>query len=344
MTLRICRKLFIQWFYTQTRIRLSNRLDKRPGYAFFEKYRWVDYFELLCISNIDKELDITTMIDRIYLKEKDGIDSGLGDSGELDIEEQNHLESDNELRFYEYYKHFELRVHQFGEFYPFLVEGKKIILKEDYDTDSKKLLYIYLICCSSLNYFRDFQDILTSDFEEISSKALTKMFPENITHVLGKSSVGGKRKYQGNVYSKLESMAEDLSARLRVTKKDFSINSSGDGGLDIISWFGFNDNLSSIPTFSCQCKCSSNWTSSSDPASLLSGYFDMDCNPFSIYFIPFSYRRASGNWHQIHHVRNKVLLDRMRICNLMDGQEDLFLTLGAKVKVDEFIQEKQNVI
>ena len=323
---------------------MSKRLDKRPGYAYFEKYRWVDYFELLCISNIDGELDKTTMIDRIYLKEKDGIDSGLGESEEFDVDEESTSESDNELRFYEYYKYFQQRHHQFGDFYPFQVDDNKLKLKDDYATNNKQIIYTYLLCCSSLSYFKDFQNVLTSDFENISSKALARMFPENITHVLGKSSIGGIRKYKGNVYSKLETLADDLSANLRISQEDFAATSSGDGGLDIISWYGFHDNLNSIPTFSCQCKCSTSWTSSSDPGSLLSGYFDMDCNPFSIYFIPFSFRKVNGNWHQIQHVKNKVLLDRLRICNLLDGQEDVFMTMRAKTKIEEFILEKQNVI
>lgn len=331
---------------------MSTRFKKKPSYTLYEQHRWADYFELLCLSNIDGEIDVATMQDRVELKERDGVDMGFDDSAEssddLDIEyladgDVNQNEK-WDLRFLDYFKHFKLRAAKFGLFYPFIIDGKKIVLKEGYQSSVHQKFYTYLLCCSSLSYFSDIQGVLTSDFEELCNLALTSMLPNNKTHTLGKTASGSARTYHGNVYDKLKNLADDLSVKLRVTREDFAASSSGDGGLDLISWYDFKDNTNSIPTFGGQCKCSPEWINAKDPSSLLQGYFDLDHQPTNMFFVPYYYRRSNGDWHQKQYVRNKIVFDRLRLCNLLRDELSNFESTNAFNSIEEFLREKENII
>ena len=294
---------------------MSYRFQKRPGYSLHEQHRWADFFELVTVVNIDGELDLATMKDRLDLKERDGVDTDLEDSGETEDSKimpiaPSITDSEKEdLRFLDYFRHFKYRSAKFGEFYPFQVANEKISLKDGFEDSLKAKLYIYLLCCSALSYFQDLQLDLTSEFEELSYTALKKMFPQNTSHLLGKTTSGAERAYQGNVYNKLKQLGDDLSAGLRITEDDFASTSSGDGGLDLISWYGFKDSQNSIPTYSGQCKCSPKWVDTRDPATLMEGYFDLDHPPVNLFFIPYTYRKSNGNWYQPQNVKRKVVIE-----------------------------------
>lgn len=328
---------------------MSERFKKRPGYILFDQHQWADFYELVCLVNIDGELDRTSMMDRVGLKERDGVDLGTYDSSEDDegqdpvVSGQTEKEK-NELRFLDYFKYFKFREAKFQNFYPFVVEDHKISLKAGYTESLDIKLYIYLLCCSSLSYFRDIQGTLTSDFELISLSALIKLLPINKNHHLGKVISGGKREYEGNVYDKLEQLAVDLSANIRVSRSDFATTSSGDGGLDLISWYSFNDSQNSIPTYGGQCKCSPEWINAKDPSTLLEGYFDLDHSPVNMFFIPFDYRKSNGRWHQLHNIKNKVVIDRLRLCELLSGQLSAFSGSDAHTFIETFLTEKESII
>jgi hypothetical protein len=332
-------------------ISLNNRFKDKPKYVLFDQHYWVDYFELLCLVNIDGEMDIATMKDRVILKERDAIDSSIEDSEDFfDNDGVNYLIGERDtkesfdVRFADYFKHYKSREKNFGDFYPFIVEDKKLTLKKGIEDSVKIKLYIYLLCCSSLNYFSDFMAVFTADFEEVCYEVLKKMLPQNRTELLGKTISGNKRIYKGNVYSKLKQLADDLSVSLRVTSQDFATTSSGDGGLDLISWQDYKDGINSIPTYSVQCKCSPKWTEASDPANLLEGYFDLDHPPMSLFCIPFSYRKSNGDWHQRQHVKRKIVIDRLRICRLLNNDLEFFNDLTAMASINLFINEKESVI
>lgn len=331
---------------------MSRRFEKNPSYTLFEQHRWVDYFELICLSNLDGELDLATMQDRVELKERDGVDTGYGDSdGFADLTDFDYSTNQElfpsekrDLRFLDYFKHFNLRAAKFEDFYPFQVENKNISLSADYNTSPLKKFYIYLLCCSSLSYFGDMQGVLTSDFEEMCNLALTNMLPGNKTHTLGKTTSGARRVYQGNVYSKLESLGNDLSAKLMVTEQDFPSTSSGDGGLDLISWYEFGDGINSIPSYAGQCKCGPEWINSRNPGDLLEAYFDLEHAPMNMFFIPFYYRKSNGEWHEKHNVKKRVVLDRLRICRLLIGELSKFESTSAYSSIEEFMREKESII
>jgi len=340
---------------------IKNRFESIPKVPQFDEYRWVDYFELICLSDLDLSLNKGMLIDRVRLKQNDSIDGAIEEDGELPIyiddddEEENvpnveiespaKIDEKYERKCENYFQHFKHRAATFGEFYPFEVATHELKVKNDYSSNIKCQLYIYFLCCSSLNYFKDFQKIFTSDFEEVSFLAIKQMLPESaIAHLLGKTVSGSKRSYKGNVYAKFEQLAKDLSSKLMIEKSDFPNTSSGDGGLDIIGWFSFKDGRGSIPVFAAQCKCSSQWINASQPSSILEGIVNLDHSPFNLFFIPFAYQKGTGKWHQNPQVKNKIVIDRLRICRLLEENVDIFSELKAANCIASFLTERESIV
>lgn len=333
----------------------KNRFDSLPSVSQFDEDRWVDYFELVCLSDLDLSLNKGMLIDRFKLKQNDGVDSSIEESEFSFFSDEEDMLSNggntatidekDELRCEKYFNHFRNRAHIFGDFYPFEIEKNELRVKEDYAANAKSQLYIYLLCCSCLKYFKDYQSTFTSDFEEISFRASKNMFPKSaITHLLGKTTSGFNRVYSGNVYSKFKQLAEDLNANLLVEKSDFAKTSSGDGGLDIVSWFSFRDRRNSIPVYAVQCKCSSDWVNAASPSSRLEGIINLDHSPFNLFFIPFSYQNEIGNWSQKHQLKGKIVIDRLRICRLLEDNADIFYEFKASEHINSFLTERDSII
>lgn len=336
---------------------VKNRFDTLPKLPHFDQYRWVDYFELVCLTDLDLSLNKGMIIDRFKLKQNDGIDGSIEEEDLLSIllddergdscdnESAAAIDERDEKRCEAYFMHFNHRLGIFGEFYPFQTQTNELRVKDDYLTNTKCQLYIYLLCCSSLTYFKDFQGIFTADFEEISYWASKNMFPKSaITLLLGKTTSGSGRVYSGNVYSKFKQLAQDLNAGLLVEESDFPKTSSGDGGLDIVSWFNFKDRRNGIPVYAVQCKCSSEWVNAASPSSNLEGIINLDHSPFNLFFIPFAYQNGVGNWFQKHQVKGKVVIDRLRICRLLEGNVDAYSNLNAFKHIKTFLNERESII
>jgi hypothetical protein len=61
----------------------SKRLEKLPKTALFNKYIWVDYFELRCLMNIDKCITFSDIFDKLHLESQDidePYDDDIGDT------------------------------------------------------------------------------------------------------------------------------------------------------------------------------------------------------------------------------------------------------------------------
>ncbi|MGE3800896.1 MAG: hypothetical protein AB7H80_07740 [Candidatus Kapaibacterium sp.] len=328
----------------------KRRFDDIPSVPHFDEHMWIDYFELLCLANVDRTLDAGSIIDRFRLKEEDSIDASLEESTDLTNEDKDYADftSDPQRKYErmqdEFFKHFRARELLFNAFYPFTVEGS-LLKKKPSVCANKTVFYIYLLCCSWLKYFKDYMSTFTSDFERISTEALKSLVPSSaeIRH-FGKTLNYSHNQAKGNIYKKLSFLSQEMATTLRISESDLSPFSSGDGGIDIVSWFNFGDAQNNTHSFAAQCKCSNDWSESRNPSDLMTSYLNMDHEPNSIYFIPFSYRKTDKNWHQPQKVKGRIVVDRFRLCQLLKNDLSFFSTLNSYDNIIHFLEETEPII
>lgn len=275
-----------------------------PVYNISDEHLWVDYIELSCCRS--GELTESEIKNLISPKNED-LNINLRDEGTFSSSENR---DKYELRFDEYVNHLELRKSQLEESYPFHVEDGYIKLKEKL-TD-EQLGYIYLLFCSHLSFIDvSKRQVLTSDFEELSS-SLIKSYFNNDSQVFnfGKNSLKETSRYSGNLKTKLQKLSEDFGCLLMPV--DFSINNSGDGGIDLVGWFGPWDSLNGKIIIIAQCKCSNEWSNARDALSYLKSYLYLTNEVNNFFFIPYVFRKTNGEWHQRQHSNHKILIDRFR--------------------------------
>jgi hypothetical protein len=324
-----------------------SRFNTAPKYRHFDIHLWSDFVELLTLWNIDNYYTSADLTDRIRPEETD-ISIGLDDGSQEDYagsyqDDPEVVDDKYEIRVSEYFEHCNFRKNIFGENYPF--EPAYNVLKLKNDLNDCHLLYIYLLFCSHLNFFKNEEKIFTSDFEQLSAEAMKFLLPDSaIVHNVGKNSAGGINHYRGNLYSKLESMAVDLGEKLTVSQSDMPKYSSGDGGLDILGWIPFSDKLKSKLIYVAQCKCSEEWKDIRSPKERLKSYMTINHAPNNLFFIPFFFRRSSGEWHEKDKIDDKVLIDRLRIIELFRPDVSLFLKTDSHKTVKSLIEEKESII
>lgn len=291
-------------------MKLSQSIKSTQKISYFNQHMWVDYLELLTISVTDRLLTLSEIKKAISPQLADIDLSSIDESTPSDIREAR---DKFEERYQDYFTLLKKRSKEYGKNYPFKITNDTIELKEK--VTKLQRAYLYLLICSQFSHVpkADMQ-ILASDFEHVSQGALSNVqILRSGPFVYGKSGSNTSSRYRGNSFRRLQSLSDDLKGRLKVSQEDFALTSTGDAGIDIIGWHNPWDKLPSQFIYVGQCKCSDTWPSLKDAKSSIESLIDLDGEVINLYFIPFHFRKATGEWHSKPATVNKVMFDRFRI-------------------------------
>lgn len=328
-------------------------LEKSPEKLL--EYYWADYIELLCLANPDKMISKSDFVNRVKNRSNDFNDP-LADDIQIDLDfykDGPFQEEDADLsindkwsnRTNDYFRFLIGRVNNFGESYPFEVSSdKKIFSLKTNFSDSQKL-YIFFLFSSNLKYFSPkMTSIFTGSFEKICVEATKSYLVGWDVHSFG---VGAEvhSKYEGKLWKKITSLSEDLCGKLICDEKDFPSNNRGDGGLDIVAWKKFNDSQDGFPIIFGQCACTKEWNikQHSSNHERWGERIKTKSRPLNIIYVPICFRDASGQWYKKDEISNSILLDRLRLNEIVTNIES-FQTSNSYEVVDNLISLEESCI
>lgn len=257
-----------------------------------------DFFEILCLTSIDKEISLDDMEDclRDY--------------------SCNYLSTEN-VR-YDIKQQVKWRVEAFSQNYAFEQDNNSIKLSPNLSLERK--VYLFLLLSANLPFITKVnQNIYAESFEDLSllslinltgSKATSKRFAKN-----NNDFIGTKAQRFNNLFDKIGSIGH-------CEESYFRNRDSGDGGIDLVSWYESdqyeNGNIMSILA---QCACSrSEWSKKQSEASYDSiSNLAQNTNRWnSMLFTPICFRDNFGRWFIKSATHNNILFDRLRIVNFLE--------------------------
>lgn len=298
-----------------------------------------DYVELLCICNTDREISMNEAITRVY----HSIESEA--EREVETKEGFHRETvaefkDNQRSAAEdWFRQLEYRKETFKDFYPFQLEDRQLILKSP--ISAKMKIYIFLLLCSSLRIIKEtYRNSVTTNFELLSVEALKEYLPEFTVHPFGKCSTA-REHYPNKLINAIEKLANNLNERNICEPDRIGTKNTGDGGLDIVAWRSlYKDNTPGNLICFAQCACSpGGWEEKLYDVHIdkWRHYIDFIHMPANFMFIPICFRSSDGDWFNKDDIRSSIVMDRLRICMLLDSRVlpnfDFFQTVDEFFKV-----------
>jgi hypothetical protein len=296
----------------------KDKLDKqfnnlsidKPKVAKYIEHVYADFFELNALFSKDEVTlaDISDLLNDV--KDSNIIETEIDDLSFNEIaslnSEKNDKISDRILAIFQICK-FRKTLFDKDE-YPFEVGENSLIIKVDLNT--KQRMYLFLLLSSNLNYFENFESILTKDFELMSFFSLESFLP----HKAIVKSFGKNTEYSGNTLNKISVLSQELGIKLNYEKVNcISKNNNQERGLDIIAWMPYTDGISNMLVFLCQCACGKNWDLKQNDTEFFSKYFYFDNTPIHCLFIPFALSNLEGQFMQYDRILKNLIFDRKRI-------------------------------
>lgn len=213
------------------------------------------------------------------------------------------------------------RVRLYGIKYPYILDENGLKLKSNLGNYNKQ--YIFLLVCSSLNFFRLVQGVLTSEFETLSEKVLKNYLPNNAIVL----PFGNDTKFKGNARDKIRELGKQLNIDETDIKereiKQISIYNSKEEGLDIVGWIPFKDNIPNQLTIFVQCGCGKPWYSKRFETGKYESFFSFYKQPpIHSLFIPYSLYKGDGMFYFSKNIMPPTLVfDRFRLLQFLDDFE-----------------------
>lgn len=216
---------------------------------------------------------------------------------------------------------FEYRQCVFNDFYPFELIENRLVFKSGGITD-KNRIYILLLICARLRSFNNiFRQKAANKFVEISAAAMQKLVgSESDVKIFDANSNDRRSYYTTDLRVALEKLASQLSAFAVNTNIIRRQSSSGDCGLDIVAVRNFQDSASGSFAVFGQCAAQElGWVDKTLEAHPINfeTYFTLLNKPENVVFIPVCYRDSNGKWVDESRVSGCLLVDRLRILNLL---------------------------
>lgn len=247
-------------------------------------------------------------------------------------ENDGNVSEDNDEKEYCLNQAFNFLLYRSGvikEDYPFLVDKNSISLKKSITINNK--VYLILLFCSMLERFKEFQSILTSDFESISAHALKNMFFGYEIKEFGKRS-----DYSGSAKDKIISLASDMKIGINNHELNkININNNQEKGLDIVLWQPFSDGIPNMIILLVQCACGKDWYKKTSEVKRYYSYLNFSSfKPNCVLTIPFGLSN-NGGFSQSDDVASSegLLLDRLRIVENITGTNDFNNTASDSVTI-----------
>lgn len=255
-----------------------------------------DFMEILCITSIDKEVSLEDLEDHL----QDNSNSYLNnEDSKFDVDEQ-----------------IEWRSEAFIGTYPFTKDDHTIKLFPNLSAQNK--VYIFLLLSANLPFIEN-KHVFTQCFEELSLLSLIEM-----TGSKAKSKIfaRGNQHFTGSKSERLNKLFNMTGNTGICTDSYFRPRDSGDGGIDLVSYYEAdayeNSNIMSILA---QCACSrSGWSKKQNDASYdrLCGIVTVNNRWNNMLFTPICFRDNHGKWPFKADVQNNILFDRLRIVNFLE--------------------------
>jgi len=279
----------------------------------YKKHLYADYVELACLFSKDF-VSQNEIIDRL---EDNGETFKVdeipdGEFGLYDSEKQDKAE----IWMNSIFEYLNERSNIYGISYPFVIDKTKgiKIIEKNVLTEKQKL-YLFLLIASSLNFFKEIKDELTSDFEILSENILQTFLPTN-AKVFG---FGSNTKFTGNAQEKIKKLANEINIQYceRIVSQ-ISVNNSKEEGLDLIGWIPFEDNNPNTIIILGQCACGKDWFNKQNETLRYDRFY-------SPYLLPFIHAMfLSGDFNNNNGVFgfdkdlnfNHLVFERRRLINL----------------------------
>lgn len=304
-------------------------LERLP--ASKDYYAWADYVEILCFTHIDGAIPKSYIVDRINERNDVGESSPIEievDSDDYDyesLEETAAMPSARDARqerfIEDVFRHLEYRQGTFKEYYPFTFSEEGNTLELLPNLTSLQKLYLFLLIASNLKCIKPRNNV-TMLFEIISCITLTRYLPPTAkVFIFGTNPYDRVKRYSGNLYKKITTLANDLRDLVICQERDFSPQNNGDGGLDLVAWVPFLDSNCGDLRVLGQCACTEEWVSKQHSSNVeaWSAKIHFHVNPINMIFVPYCYRSSDGEWYSKETIHMSVLIDRVRILNLMSN-------------------------
>lgn len=315
-----------------------------PNYKKKDSHHWADFIELLCLLNKDGEMSQTDFLDRTGPQRdiEDSEDFG-GLRKNIEINETKSQDAED------YFKVIDYRVSTFRAYYPFeLSVDKRMISLKPNLTNSNKL-YLSLLFSSLLGPFKKYKSELTSSFELLSQEALKKLLPANSKSILfGSSNIQVEEdeiKSSSLFWDKLNQLAGHIRETVKIKREELSRYNKGDGGLDIYAWIDLGDTNKHFPLFFCQCACTPEWTKKQNSSKYArwDNFISLSTYPANVIFIPFSFRSATGDWHESYQIEKSIVIDRERLIYCFIESEKKFKEFRSARVIEEVLKYKEAI-
>lgn len=216
-----------------------------------------DYIELLAIVSIDKSYRISSYVDQISEDEafsfNDGIQneqkpSDWGDEQIIDESIRLPTENSGDLDIV-----FGQRKLIWAEKWPFEWSAQDQELK--FNTSNPNVnIYVSLLLASSFRMIKRTDYKFFSTFlEQAGYHVLGEIFPKWTVKGFGANQSVGEHYAQSTPLDKFTALANDLNCPLNET---YEPSSTGDGQVDLVAYYSWQDLRGQFPTVFAQCCCS----------------------------------------------------------------------------------------
>lgn len=297
---------------------LLKNLGDKPSYAY--GFLWADYIELKCLVSQDKLFSIGQYQD--IQAEEGELQRDIEDDSKTSYETGLRNDDISNSKWEDIRRNFIFRASRLGENWPFSFEDDQLVLSFDSE-DKSHVLYLTLLLCSVLKFCEKSRvPDLTSVFELLGYEVFKKIMPGWTVKPFG-AHQDIDEGYAGNLTlaEKFNALKEDIKPRSVADSDDFDPRDTGDGGLDIVAFKNFEDELGNIPVAFAQCGCSPKaWEHKqfeASPSSMNSKITPQ--HPAANYYImPHYFRDLGGKkWAKPSKVGDVILLDRERVLKIL---------------------------
>lgn len=233
-----------------------------------------------------------------------------------------------------------MRKFEFQTNYPFEVSEDEDTLNFVFDGSIGQQTYIALLVASCMRNIVDNRKYeVARVFEKTCFQIFTKLMPLGSEIRATWANGGAEAPYVGTLFQKMQAIATDLRCTPNFNQRDFKVNDTGDGGIDLIAWHPMADEREGLPIAFAQCGCSrDDWRFKQLEASPMKHRRHLPAMHLwsTYYFLPLDLRESDGDWAYKSDIGEAIIVDRLRLLRLLK-QYDIYGQLPAMPYVQEVL-------
>lgn len=231
-----------------------------------------------------------------------------------------------------------IRKLEFNNSYPFEVTGDEDTIIFNFDGSQQQQTYVALLIASCMRNIENTRKAeVARVFEKTCFHIFAKLMPVGSEVRATWANGGAEAPYVGELFEKMKAIAEDIRCTPNFKPKDFKLNDTGDGGIDLIAWHPMTDKREGMPIAFAQCGCSrDDWRFKQLEASPSKHKRHLPAMHLwsTYYFLPLDLRESDGDWAYKSDIGEAIIVDRLRLLRLQE-QYDIYAQLPAMPYVDE---------